>query len=131
MSTVATPATPQPRDEERPSSLPPVPGSFFTDLQGRLRTAAGSEPSAAVNNNHGAQTLSEKPRHRVWLTIPDVLAELGIDRGTFDHWRRRGIGPRMKRLPNRTWRIRGDWFDEWVANLPEDSHCGDTLGEAA
>jgi hypothetical protein len=84
-----------------------------------------------VNTDHGTQAPTEKPRHRVWLTIPDVLAELGTDRGSFDHWRRRGVGPQMKRLPNRTWRIRGDWFDEWVANLPDDSDCGDTLGEAA
>jgi hypothetical protein len=72
----------------------------------------------AVTTNQGAKTPLEGPRHRVWLTIAQVLADLGVDRGTFDHWRRRGIGPRMKQLPNRTWRIRGDWYDEWLANLP-------------
>lgn len=60
------------------------------------------------------------PRRRVWLTIKNVLDELDVDRGTFDHWRRRGAGPRMKRLPNGTYRIRGDWFDTWLDDLPDD-----------
>ncbi len=71
-----------------------------------------------MTTNKDALTSIEKPRHLVWLTIADVLADLGINRGTFDKWRKRGIGPRMKQLPNGTWRIRGDWYDTWLANLP-------------
>jgi hypothetical protein len=65
---------------------------------------------------------------------PFLLAELGIDRGTFDHWRRRAVGPQMKRLPNKTWRIRGDWYDAWLDNLPAEGfpeEPGDELGGAA
>ncbi len=71
-----------------------------------------------MTTNKDALTSIEKPRHLVWLTIADVLADPGINRGTFDKWRKRGIGPRMKQLPNRTWRIRGDWYDAWLADLP-------------
>ena len=79
---------------------------------------AGVRTVRGMSNNKGALTLLEKPRHLVWLTIADVLTDLGIDRGTFDKWRKRGAGPRMKQLPNRTWRIRGDWYDAWLASLP-------------
>jgi hypothetical protein len=85
-----------------------------------------------VTTKQGVLTpLPETNRHRVWLTIADVLADLGIDRGTFDHWRRRGVRPRMKQLPNRTWRIRGDWYDGWLLDLPDDTIGDDTLGVAA
>lgn len=81
-------------------------------------TGAGVRTVRRMHNNNGAPTPLHKPRHLVWLTITDVLADLVIDRGTFDKWRKRGVGPQMKQLPNRTWRIRGDWYDGWLANLP-------------
>ncbi|WP_217991449.1 helix-turn-helix transcriptional regulator [Blastococcus aggregatus] len=74
-----------------------------------------------MSNSKGAAAPLHKPRHLVWLTIADVLNDLGIDRGSFDKWRKRGVGPRMKLLPNRTWRIRGDWYDAWLANLPGEN----------
>lgn len=69
----------------------------------------------------------------MWLTLPEVLAELGVDRGTFDHWRRRGVGPKMKKLPNGSWRIRGDWYDAWLLGLPTegDDTQGDDTEQAA
>ena len=70
-------------------------------------TGAGVRTVRRVNNKQGALTLIEKHRHLVWLPIADVLADPGIDRGTLDKRRKRGVGPRMKLLPNRTWRIRG------------------------
>src|SRR5688500_13262342 len=78
---------------------------------------AGVHTVRRMHNSKGAPTPLDKPRHLVWLTIADVLADLDIDRGTLDKWRKRGVGPRMKQLPNRTWRIRGDWYDAWLANL--------------
>lgn len=37
-----------------------------------------------------------RPRNPVWLTLPEVLVELDVQRGTFDHWRRREVRPQMK-----------------------------------
>ncbi len=53
---------------------------------------AGVHTVRRMHNSKGAPTPRHKPRHLVWLTIADVLADLDIDRGTFDKWRKRGVG---------------------------------------
>lgn len=100
----------------------PSPRERFQDPTAVL---TGVRTVRRMSNSKGASTPLHKPRQLVWLTIADVLNDLGVDRGSFDKWRKRGVGPRMKQLPNRTWRIRGDWYDAWLANLPREDSYGD------
>lgn len=34
------------------------------------------------------------------LSIPEVIAELGVPRSTFYRWRQTGVGPKAIKLPN-------------------------------
>ena len=121
MLTLPAPATGQPRAGDD-APLFATARVLFTTWWGvrpdPTDTSAGVHTVRRMSNSKGAPAPLHRPRHLVWLTITDVLTDLGIDRGTFDKWRKRGAGPRMKQLPNRTWRIRGDWYDAWLANLP-------------
>lgn len=54
-----------------------------------------------------------------WMTISDVMSELGVARSTLDRWRSTGRGPAFKRLPNGELRLKREAFDLWVENLPE------------
>ncbi|MHB8341988.1 MAG: helix-turn-helix transcriptional regulator [Mycobacteriales bacterium] len=64
-----------------------------------------------------ASRLAGAPRS--WLTVADCLAELGVDRSTWEKWRQRGVAPRAVRLPNGQLRIRRDWLERWLAELTE------------
>lgn len=55
------------------------------------------------------------------LTIPDVIAELGVPRATFYRWRQLGRGPRAVKLPNGQVRIRRSALDKWLDALDEQS----------
>ena len=54
-----------------------------------------------------------------WLTVKDILDDLGIARSTFDTWRLLGTGPRTVKLPNKQLRIRRDWYAEWLRSLED------------
>ena len=64
---------------------------------------------------------SRESRHSVWLTVAEVLDELGIERSTWEKWRQRGIAPNAVRLPNGQLRIRREWLDDWLKSLPLSS----------
>lgn len=53
------------------------------------------------------------------LTIPQVIAELGVPRATFYRWRQLGRGPRSFKLPNGQVRIRRSALNDWIATLEE------------
>jgi len=55
------------------------------------------------------------------LTIPDVIAELGVPRATFYRWRQLGRGPRAVKLPNGQVRIRRSSLDSWLDALDEQN----------
>ena len=55
----------------------------------------------------------------MWMTMAEVLAELGVARSTMDDWRAHGVGPAFKRLPNGKLRLHRREFDKWLAALPE------------
>lgn len=50
-----------------------------------------------------------------WLSIPEVLSEIGVARATFYRWRQLRIAPRSIKLPNGQVRIRRSALDEWLA----------------
>lgn len=55
----------------------------------------------------------------MWMTMAEVLAELGVARSTMDDWRAHGVGPTFKRLPNGKLRLHRREFEKWLAALPE------------
>jgi hypothetical protein len=55
-----------------------------------------------------------------WLSVQQVSAQLGISTSTFYKWRASQKGPRAKRLPNGDLRIREDWLNDFMNELPEE-----------
>jgi hypothetical protein len=55
-----------------------------------------------------------------WFSVQQVCSNLGISTSTFYKWRASQKGPRAKRLPNGELRIREDWFNEFMNDLPEE-----------
>lgn len=53
------------------------------------------------------------------LTIPEVIAEIGVPRSTFYRWRQMGVGPRSIKLPNGQVRVRRSALDEWLEQLAD------------
>jgi hypothetical protein len=54
-----------------------------------------------------------------WLTVPDILDDLGIPRRTWQRWRELGRTPEAIRLPNNELRIRRSVYEAWLADLGE------------
>ena len=55
-----------------------------------------------------------------WLTVPEVCEFLSISKSTFYKWRMLGTAPIAKRLPNGDLRIRQDWLNNFMSELPEE-----------
>jgi predicted DNA-binding transcriptional regulator AlpA len=53
------------------------------------------------------------------LTIPEVIAEIGVPRATFYRWRQLRKGPKAIKLPNGAVRVRRSELDRWIATLEE------------
>lgn len=75
----------------------------------------------AAKNNPGGDEL---------LTIPEVIAELGVAKATFYRWRQLGKAPQSIRLPNGQVRIRRSVLDRWLDDLTEDDLTAMTGGAA-
>ncbi|MDP9798597.1 putative DNA-binding transcriptional regulator AlpA [Catenuloplanes nepalensis] len=58
---------------------------------------------------------------RKLLSVPEVLAELGVPRSTFYKWRRLGIAPRCIKLPNGEVRIRRADLDAWLCQREDNA----------
>ena len=54
---------------------------------------------------------------REWMTMEQVLEELGVPLSTMSDWRREGRGPVFSRLPNGKLRIPRDDFNAWCDSL--------------
>lgn len=55
-----------------------------------------------------------------WLSVQQVSVQLGISTSTFYKWRASQKGPRAKRLPNGELRVREDWLNDFMSELPEE-----------
>jgi hypothetical protein len=63
-----------------------------------------------------------RPKSQQWLTVQEILDELGIPRRTWQHWRALGRTPKhMTKLPNGELRIRRVDYDAWLADLEVDA----------
>ena len=63
------------------------------------------------------------PRRDGWLTVDDILADLGVKRRTWQRWRELGRAPEAIRLPNNELRIRRSVYEAWLAALEERAAC--------
>jgi predicted DNA-binding transcriptional regulator AlpA len=53
------------------------------------------------------------------LSIPQVIAEIGVPRATFYRWRQLRKGPKAIKLPNGAVRIRRSDLERWISGLEE------------
>ena len=54
-----------------------------------------------------------------WLTVTDILGDLGIPRRTWQRWRELGRTPEAIKLPNNELRIRRSVYEAWLVALEE------------
>ena len=52
-----------------------------------------------------------------WMTMQEVLDELGVARSTWDGWRQAGTVPQGRRLPNGELRYERSEVEAWVESL--------------
>lgn len=53
------------------------------------------------------------------LSIPQVIAEIGIPRATFYRWRQLKKGPKSLKLPNGAVRVRRSELNRWLSSLED------------
>lgn len=53
------------------------------------------------------------------LTIPEVIAEIGVPKATFYRWRQLRKGPKSIKLPNGAVRVRRSELERWLAAMEE------------
>jgi hypothetical protein len=56
-----------------------------------------------------------------WLTVAEILDDLGIPRRTWQRWRELGLAPEAIKLPNNELRIRRTVYEAWLADLEESA----------
>jgi predicted DNA-binding transcriptional regulator AlpA len=56
-----------------------------------------------------------------WLSMKEVLEDLGVPRSTMDDWRARGQAPLFTKFPSGMLRIRRAEYDMWLAGLAKVS----------
>jgi predicted DNA-binding transcriptional regulator AlpA len=86
--------------------------SVFVSLNVRNRPASTMKSMTKIKNDHMGTFC--------WLSVQQVCDRLGISTSTFYKWRASQKGPRAKRLPNGELRVREDWLNEFMSELPEE-----------
>jgi hypothetical protein len=56
-----------------------------------------------------------------WLTVAEILDDLGIPRRTWQRWRELGLAPEAIKLPNNELRIRRTVYEAWLTDLEESA----------
>ena len=56
-----------------------------------------------------------------WLTVQEILDDLGIPRRTWQRWRKLGRTPKLTKLPSGRLRCRRADYDAWLAGLEVDA----------
>lgn len=58
------------------------------------------------------------PPRRNFLTVAEVLDELRVPASTWNDWRAKKKGPRVRKLPNGELRVDRADLDTWLDSLP-------------
>jgi predicted DNA-binding transcriptional regulator AlpA len=61
--------------------------------------------------------MSTRRKNPQWLTVQEILDDLGIPRRTWQRWRELDRAPKCKRLPSGELRIRRTDYDAWLESL--------------
>lgn len=75
----------------------------------------------STTKRSAATSTAALASRRKWLTVTDILEELGVERRTWQEWRARGTAPKCKKLPNGQLRIRVDHYEAWLDGLEGDA----------
>ncbi|WP_262379242.1 helix-turn-helix transcriptional regulator [Nonomuraea sp. PA05] len=89
----------------------------MSSLPGRSQAPVGGTANER-SKSHPSRSRSKGPQ---WLTIDEILHELGVPRRTWQKWHTRKQTPRMLRLPNGEYRIHRDDYQAWLAGLEVDA----------
>lgn len=54
-----------------------------------------------------------------WLTVAEILTDLGVSRRTWQEWREKGRTPACKKLPNGQLRVSERNYERWLDSLEE------------
>ena len=90
--------------------------------QGSLSVPAGLNAQNRLASTIKSMTNKKKENmgSYCWLSVQQVSVQLGISTSTFYKWRASRKGPRAKRLPNGELRVREDWLNDFMSELPEE-----------
>lgn len=85
----------------------------------RIHTAERAIVGDTANDeSRPAKSRSKNPQ---WLTIDEILNDLGIPRRTWQRWRTRKQTPKMLKLPSGEYRIHRDDYKAWLNGLEVDA----------
>jgi predicted DNA-binding transcriptional regulator AlpA len=85
---------------------------------------AQRRPQAISHKEEASVTVTASPRQRTAaekLTVKEILAELKIERSTWNDWRAKRTAPRCIKLPNGQLRVRRDVLDQWIEDREESA----------
>ncbi len=63
------------------------------------------------------KAVRTRRRSEQWLTVQEILDDLGIPRRTWQRWRELGRIPKYTKLPNGELRIKRVDYDAWLASM--------------
>ncbi|WP_433328197.1 helix-turn-helix transcriptional regulator [Spirillospora sp. CA-294931] len=63
--------------------------------------------------------MRKAKKSTTWITVNEILDDLGITRRTWQRWRARGTTPPCTKLPGRELRIRRSDYNAWLSEMEE------------
>ena len=84
-------------------------------MPGKKLTGTLTLPGYSLNPSRQEKEM-KKPS---WLSMKEVLEDLGVPRSTMNDWRARGQGPRFVKLPGGQLRLSRVEYEAWCADLQE------------
>lgn len=77
-------------------------------------------PTTPAGRCQGGQGRRQPTKSGEWMTVNEILEDLGISRRTWQRWREMGRAPKCKRTPGRReLRIRRSDYDAWLESLED------------
>jgi predicted DNA-binding transcriptional regulator AlpA len=87
----------------------------------QTRSSEGEDAVTTARSTQNDRTIpGAAARSNALLSIPEVIAEIGVPRSTFYRWRQLGVGPKAIKLPNGQVRVRRSALDDWLSSLEGD-----------
>ena len=89
--------------------------------EGSRRVPANRTPSTTVLPGDSPNPLGRRKEMKEpsWLSMQEVLEDLGVPRSTMNDWRARKRGPRFVKLPGGQLRVSRVEYEAWCASFEE------------